>query len=73
MQNNAVLKIEELIREDQRLEYEYQKAQRQRDLKVDMIDKKYSNKIDKILRKQEFVKMQMAQVQEYAKKQLGGK
>lgn len=73
MENKAVYEIDALVNEDQKLEFEYQKLQRQRDLKVDTINKKYTNKIDKVLRKSEFIKMQMAQAKEYANKNLGGK
>ena len=72
MRNEAVNKVDALVNERQKLEFEYQKLQRQRDLKVDTINKKYTNKIDRILRKTEFVEMQMSQAREYANKNLGG-
>lgn len=72
MRNEAVNKVDALVNERQKLEFEYQKLQRQRDLRVDTINKKYTNKIDRILRKTEFVEMQMEQAREYANKNLGG-
>ena len=72
MRNETVNKVDALVNERQKLEFEYQKLQRQRDLRVDTINKKYTNKIDRILRKSEFVEMQMEQAREYANKNLGG-
>lgn len=68
MRNKAVSQIDALVNESQKLELAYQKLQRQRDLKVDIINKKYKNKIDKILRKSEFNAMQMKQARVYANK-----
>lgn len=70
--NKAVSSIDELVNEAQRLEAEYQKLIRQRDLKVDTINKSYENKIDKVLRRSEFINMQMIQAKAYANKVLSG-
>ena len=70
--NKVVNKIDALVNKKQKLVLEYKKLQRQRDLKVDTINQKYSDKIDRVLRKVEFVKMQMEQANEYARKNLQG-
>lgn len=71
--NKTVYEINELLNRDQELELKYKKLQRQRDLKVDTIDKEYTNKIEKVLRERRFIKMQMKQAKEFANENLGGK
>ncbi len=73
MKNKAVNEIDNLINEDNKLELQLKELQRKRDLKVDKVDKKYSNKIDAILRRQDFINEQMVQARKYANKHLGGK
>lgn len=67
--NNIVVDIyNDLLQEKQKLELEYQRLQRQRDLKIDTIDKQFSIKIDKILRKSEVLSMQIEQAKKYLSK-----
>lgn len=73
MKNKTVNEIDKLLNEVNKLDLQLKEVQRKRDLKVDSIDTKYSNKIDAILRKKDFVKEQMEQAKKYANKHLGGK
>lgn len=69
-ENYIVNVIDGLINEDKFIDAEIQKLQREKDLKVDSINKEYENEIDKLLRRSDFIKMQMTQIREYAKKNL---
>ena len=73
MKNKVVSEIDRLINVDNDLDLQLKELQRKRDLEVSSIDTKYSNKIDKILRKKDFVKEQMEQAKKYGNKHLGGK
>lgn len=72
-ENSVVVSIDKLLNEKQKCELTYKKLQRQRDLKVDIINQKYSDKIDQILRKSQFIEMQMTQARDYSKNNLGVK
>lgn len=72
MENNVVNSIDKLVNQKQKNELAYQKLQRQRDLKVDCINKKFYNKIDAVLRRGDFLKMQIEQAKAYAQKNLSG-
>lgn len=71
-ENSVVVSIDKLLNEKQKCELTYKKLQRQRDLKVDIINQKYSDKIDQILRKSQFIEMQMTQARDYSKNNLNG-
>ncbi len=71
-QNKVVNEIDILKNELDALNLQMSSLQREKDLKVDTINRKYENKIDKVLRRIDFVKMQMDQAKEYAKKNLQG-
>lgn len=71
-ENSVVVSIDKLLNEKQKCELAYKKLQRQRDLKVDIINQKYSDKIDQILRKSQFIEMQMTQARDYSKNNLNG-
>lgn len=72
-ENKVVNEIDVLINEENNLDLQLKELQRRRDLEVDSIDTKYSNEIDKILRKKDFINEQMKQARIYANKHLGGK
>ena len=71
-QNKVVNEVDALKNELDALNLEMSSLQREKDLKVDTINKKYENKLDKVLRRIDFVKMQMDQAKEYAKRNLQG-
>ena len=73
MKNKVVNEVDVLINQNNELDLQLEELQRKRDLKVDIVDKKFTNKIDVILRKKEFLTMQIKQAKEYANKNLGGK
>lgn len=70
--NKVVNEVDALKNELDALNLEMSSLQREKDLKVNTISHQYENKIDKVLRRIEFVKMQMEQAKEYAKKNLQG-
>lgn len=72
-QNKVVGSVNEAIDKDQRLHAKMERLQRTRDLILNVIDKHYSNKIDRVLRKIEFNELQMKQAKEYTLKKLGRK
>lgn len=70
MKNKVVKEVDAFKNELDKLNVEMMLLQREKTLKVDIINEKYENKIDKVLRKIDFVKMQMNQAGEYAKRNL---
>ena len=71
--NKAVNSIDELVNANQTLNAKMQKLQKAKDLRLNKIDNKYQNKIDRVLRQIDFNEMQMKQANAYANKILGGK
>lgn len=71
-QNEAIQSIDVLVNEQNNLEAEMKKIQREKDLKVDSICQIYDNKLDKIIRKLDANKMKQEQAKKYAQKQLKG-
>ncbi len=71
-QNKVVNEVDALKNELDALNLEMSSLQRKKDLKIDIINQEFENKIDKVLRRIDFVKMQMDQAKEYAKKNLQG-
>ncbi len=69
-ENLVINKVDALKSEMEVLELKLRILQRKRQLKVDTIDKKYDNKINAILRRRDFVLMQMEQGNEYVRKNL---
>lgn len=72
-QNKVVNSVDKQIDANQKLRAKVERLQRTRDLILNVIDKHYSNKIDRLLRKIEFNELQMKQAKEYALKKLGRK
>ena len=72
-QNKVVKSVDKEININQKLNAKVERLQRTRDLILNVIDKHYSNKIDRLLRKIEFNELQMKQAKEYALKKLGRK
>ncbi len=72
-QNKVVNSVDKSIDANQKLQAKVERLQRTRDLILNVIDKHYSNKIDRLLRKIEFNELQMKQAKEYALKKLGRK
>ena len=72
-QNKVVKSVDKEIDINQKLNAKVERLQRTRDLILNVIDKHYSNKIDRLLRKIEFNELQMKQAKEYALKKLGRK
>lgn len=72
--NQVVNQIDILKNELDKIDMELMETQRKQDLKVDIINKKFENKRDYLLRQRQFIKMQMEQAHEYAKSnlQVGG-
>lgn len=63
--NIVVSSYDSLLQEKQETELLYQKLQRQRDLQLDTINKKFGIKIEKALRRSEFLSMQIDQAKKY--------
>lgn len=64
--NNAVVSsYDGLLQEKQKMELQYQKLQRERDLKVDTINKRYEIKIARAIRRSDFLSMQIEQAKKY--------
>ena len=63
--NIVVSSYDSLLQEKQETELLYQKLQRQRDLQLDTINKKYGIKIERALRRSEFLSMQIDQAKKY--------
>ena len=67
--NNVVVSsYDSLLQEKQKTELHYQKLQRERDLKIDTINKRYEIKIAKAIRRSEFLSMQIDQSKKYLEK-----
>lgn len=71
--NKAVNSIDELVNKNETLNAKMEKLQKEKDLKLNKIDNKYQNKIDRVLRQIDYNEMQMKQANAYANKILGGK
>lgn len=71
--NKIVRSIDKEINKKQKWQAKVESCQRFRDLILNIIDKHFSNKIDKILRKIEFSDLQMGHAKQYTNKKLGGK
>lgn len=69
--NIVVNSIDKAINEDRALNAKMENLQRVKDLKLNKIDRRYTNRIDKILRKLEVNKAQMKLAREYSNKKLG--
>lgn len=64
--NNVVVSsYDSLLQEKQKMELLYQKLQRERDLKVDTINKRYEIKIARAIRRTDFLSMQIDQAKKY--------
>ena len=72
-QNKVVNSVDKDINANQKLQAKVERLQRTNDLILNVVDKHFSNKIDRLLRKIEFNEMQMKQAKEYALKKLGRK
>lgn len=68
--NKVVNQIDVLKNELDKIDMELMETQRKQDLKVDIINKKFENKRDYLLRQKQFIEMQMKQAHEYAKTNL---
>ena len=63
--NVVVSSYDSLLQEKQKMELLYQKLQRERDLKVDTINKRYEIKIARAIRRTDFLSMQIDQAKKY--------
>lgn len=70
IKNKIVDEIDALKSELEELDLEIKRLQKEKDLKMDTIAKRYENKLSKALRRQDFVISQMKQGNEYARKNL---
>ena len=68
--NKVVNEVDRLKNDLDSVNLQMSSLQREKDLKVDAINKKYENKIDVVIRRKQFIEMQMKQAEEYAKKNL---
>lgn len=63
----AIKDINNIIKEKGKIDDKLAKTQRERDLKVETIDKKYASKIDAIMRKQKELEIILRDTKEYVK------